>query len=462
MKGIVVFDIGKTNKKILVFDENLHVIYQDEQKMESVSDEDGFECDDIDRIERWMVDSLKKVVASGECETVAVNFSTYGASLVWLDEEGKRFGPLYNYLKPVDEHIALSLFERYGGESEFCRQTASPLLGLLLNSGIQLLWMKKRHPDVFRKASAILHFPQYLSYLLTGQITVESTSIGCHTFLWDFDHNRYHQWLADEGIRLPEPLPNNYLVDVEVAGKALKAGIGIHDSSAALVPYLMGTDERFVLLSTGTWCISMNPFNHERLTKEELKQDCLNYLNVYQKPVKSSRFFLGHIHDVNVERLINYFGVESSFYKRIELNDMTCKSHLENGQQIFFRKKTLTSYVDDSLELGQFDNFETAYHQLMFDLTEECIHSLKLVIPAKDDVESLIVSGGFARNEIFMTYLASRFPERRVYTSDVDNASALGAALVCAEDVFGHKKMQIDLGLKRWYAVAGNFHGNIE
>jgi sugar (pentulose or hexulose) kinase len=453
MKGIVAFDIGKTNKKILLFDEKFHVVYQDEQKMEPVTDDDGFECDDIERIERWVVDSLKNVMVSGEYEITAVNFSTYGASLIWLDKNGKRLGPLFNYLKPVDEHIAFSLFERYGGEGEFCRQTASPSLGLLLNSGIQLLWMKERYLDVYKRRGAILHFPQYLSYLLTGQITAESTSIGCHTFLWDFDHNRYHQWLADEGIQLPEPLSNNYLANVEVAGKVLRAGIGIHDSSAALVPYLMGTDERFVLLSTGTWCISMNPFNHKSLTAEELKQDCLNYLNIYQKPVKSSRYFLGHIHDVNMERLTNHFRVEKSTYKRVEINEMLLKKHLENGQQIFFRKEISTNYVDDSVDLEQFDSFETVYQQLMFDLTEECIRSLKLVIPAKDDVESLIVSGGFARNGIFMTYLASRFPEKRVYTSEIDNASALGAALVCAEEVYGQKKIQIDLGLKRWHAV---------
>ena len=197
----------------------------------------------------------------------------------------------------------------------------------------------------------------------------------------------------------------------------------------------------------------MNPFNHESLTAAELKQDCLNYLNIYQKPVKSSRYFLGHIHDVNMERLANHFGVEKSTYKRVEINEMLLKKHLENGQKVFFCKKMPTDYVDDTVDLEQFDSFATAYHQLMFDLTEECIHSLKLVIPAKDGVESLIVSGGFARNRIFITYLASRFPEKRVYTSEIDNASALGAALVCAEEVYGQKKMQIDLGLKRWHAI---------
>lgn len=51
-------------------------------------------------------------------------------------------------------------------------------------------------------------------------------------------------------------------------------------------------DEKFILLSTGTWCINMNPFNEDPLTKEQLEQDCLSYMSINQKPVKYSRFFM--------------------------------------------------------------------------------------------------------------------------------------------------------------------------
>ena len=452
MKGIAVFDIGKTNKKMLLFDEKLNVVFQEEQKMEPIVDDDGFECDDIRLIENWVKESLTKAIESSGFDIVAVNFSTYGASLIFLDEQGNPLTPLYNYLKPVNEEISKNLFDRYGGEEEFCRQTASPSLGLLLNSGIQILWMKKEHPEVYNKVASVLHFPQYLSYLFSRKVVSESTSIGCHTFMWDFDHNRYHQWLSDEGIKLPEPMPNTQLIDIEIGEKSLKTGIGIHDSSASLAPYLLGTSDKFVLLSTGTWCISMNPFNDEILTTEELKQDCLNYINIYQKPVKSARYFMGHIHDVNVERIMDHFGVDKSAYKTMKTNTELMKQHLLSGSKIFFKNGTPEGYLDDTADLAQFNDFESAYHQFMFDLSDECINSLQLVIPANDDVESLIISGGFARNGIFMTYLASKFPNKKVYTSEIDNASALGAAMVCAEQLFETEE-DIDLALEQWFAV---------
>ena len=80
---------------------------------------------------------------SDKYDLKAVNFTTYGATLVYLDEDGKRLTPVYNYLKPIDEKIPESLYKRYGGRDEFCRRTASPALGML-NSGLQPLWLKVR------------------------------------------------------------------------------------------------------------------------------------------------------------------------------------------------------------------------------------------------------------------------------------------------------------------------------
>ena len=131
-------------------------------------DDDGFECDDIEHIEKWIKESLKNLVHSDKYELKAVNFTTYGATLVYLDENGKRLTPVYNYLKPMDEKISESLYKRNGGRDEFCRRTASPALGML-NSGLQPFWLKANKPEVFSKIKHILHFPQYLSYIITGK-----------------------------------------------------------------------------------------------------------------------------------------------------------------------------------------------------------------------------------------------------------------------------------------------------
>ena len=58
---IAIFDIGKTNKKFLLFDADLKLVHQDEQKFAEIMDEDGFPCDDMDKIESWMKDCLSGI-----------------------------------------------------------------------------------------------------------------------------------------------------------------------------------------------------------------------------------------------------------------------------------------------------------------------------------------------------------------------------------------------------------------
>ncbi len=451
---VAIFDIGKTNKKIILFDKNLDIALQKEEEFPAVTDEDGYECDDIELIENWVKSSLQDFLNGSEYDVVAVNFSTYGASLVFLDENGKMLAPVYNYLKPISEEFAGALYQKYGGKEEFCRKTASPALGLMLNSGVQILWLKNEREEIFRQTKNILHFPQYLSFLLTNKITSESTSIGCHTFMWDFDNMRYHQWLEDEAIKLPQPLPNSTLVKVRIGKANIYSGIGIHDSSASLVPYLCGSNEEFVLVSTGTWCINMNPFNHTPLTADELKQDCLSYLSINQEPVKSSRLFMGHIHDVNTAWLEKAFNVPEGSYKKVVADGNLIAGYLNGGvgEQVFFKNGVPPDYLDNEVDLARFPGFREAYHRLMYDLALQCAKSLNLVLKRNDGIEKLFVSGGFARNEIFVRLLANLFPGKKVYTSEIDNASALGAALVVWEAMGKKAFPAIGLGLTEWKA----------
>jgi len=454
-KVIAIFDIGRTNKKILLFNEDLKIAYQQEKEFETAFDEDGFECDDLDLIEAWIKSSLSELIANSKFDIVGVNFCTYGASLVFLDEQENRLTPLYNYLKKIPDTIYSSLFQKYGGKVEFCRKTASPSLGLFLNAGVQLLWLKQQRPEVFKKLKWILHFPQFLSFLLTGKVYAESTSIGCHTFMWDFDDNCYHQWLNDAGISMPDPISNSYSIPIEFSEKEMEVGIGIHDSSSALVPYFHVSKNKFILISTGTWCIIMNPFNHSPLTKNELKNGCLAYLNIDQQPIKSSRFFLGHIHDVNLKRLREWFTLDEEHTKDISANETLLKSYFEGKRQAakFFTDGIPDGYIDNSIDLSQFNNFSDAYHCLMYSLVLRNAESINLISMSDEKINQFYVSGGFARNEIYLRLLATFFPEKEIFTSEVDNASALGATLVIWHAMGSKHKPKIKLNLCRWDAI---------
>jgi len=44
---ILIFDIGKTNKKLLLFDEAYNMVYESIEQFQEIKDEDGFDGEDI-------------------------------------------------------------------------------------------------------------------------------------------------------------------------------------------------------------------------------------------------------------------------------------------------------------------------------------------------------------------------------------------------------------------------------
>lgn len=432
---IAIFDIGKTNKKFLLFDIRLNLLHQEETVFQEIKDDDGYPCDDIVKLIAWVRSSIEKTVLEDKFNICFLNFSTYGASLIYLNQEGKRITPLYNYLKPMPEEVLDGFYETYGGKEEFSRKTASPALDML-NSGLQVLWLKKSKPETWKEVKHVLHLPQFLSYHFTGQIVSGYPSIGCHTAMWDFDKKVYHQWLEDENIVLPDPFPSDALFDVQIGNTIIKTGVGIHDSSASLVPYLKKfADENFMLVSTGTWAINMNPFNAENLTAEELNQDCLCYLSVEQQQVKSSRLFLGHIHDVNTKIICDHFGICSDVFKSIKTDESLLKKIIDKDEMKIFPHGITSDYTGDVEVLQSAESPVEVYHQLMYEITKMEAHSIMLAMDKSDSTKKIFITGGFVKNDIFCRLLSTFLPGKQILKAELYNATALGAAMIVNKDI---------------------------
>ena len=426
---IAIFDVGKTNKKLFLFDEGYKMVYEESTQLEEIKDEDGFPCEDVEELTSWLKDSFQKILLDDRFEIRAVNFSGYGASLVYLDQQLKVIPPLYSYLKPYPAELRERFYKTYGGESLVAKKTASPVLGNL-NSGMQLYRMKYGKPEMFAKIKYALHLPQYLSFTISGVIASDITSIGCHTNLWDFQNNEYHPWVKKEGIEIKlAPIMPGDAIAAYLDGN-LPVSIGLHDSSAALITYLISFNKPFLLLSTGTWCITFNPFNHEPLTDFELEHDCLCNLSYQRDPVKSSRLFAGYEHEQQTNKLARCFDKPSDYYKTVQF-DLRLYNNLKPAKT-FSDKNLVDAMMGQSdfakRDLKDFNSYEDAYHQLVKDIVAQQIRSINLVMN-DNPIKKLFVDGGFSKNSIYMTLLAKAFPGMGVFSSSLPQASALGAAL---------------------------------
>ncbi len=387
IKCILIFDIGKTNKKCILFDEFYRIVFEESIHLAEIKDEDGFECENLDALTKWVLDTKNKLYQDNHYIIKAIHYATYGASLVYLNDQLRPLTFLYNYLKPYEESTRKIFEQKHGDIENICLETASPDLGNL-NSGMQLFGIKYEKPQVFKNIKWVLHLPQYIHFIITGELASDITSIGCHTMLWDYRFNKYHDWVIKENFEILFP--------------QIKSNVGLHDSSAALIPYLNNFSKPFILVSTGTWCISLNPFNHTPLTNSDLSKDCLCYLSFEGSQVKSSRLFLGREYEIELDKL---------------------KTNSKNNFE-----------------------FEKRHEYLLQDIVDKQVGSINLVL-GDTNVREIFVDGGFSKNVLFMKKLAKAFKNVKVFSATIPHATALGAALVLHDSWNFNKKPPLTGGL---------------
>jgi hypothetical protein len=261
------------------------------------------------------------------------------------------------------------------------------------------------------------------------------TSIGCHTGLWDFTKKDYHDWLRQEGILplLPGVTDTSKTFPLKFGGQTISVGVGVHDSSAALLPYLETNDEPFALLSTGTWAITINPFNSSPLTMQELERDCLHFIGIKGNPIKISRLFIGEEHKFQIDKLYDHFSLQTGYYKKLKFDNtlyQKAKSHQAKRFKFEYLKPDDHGIGEASeTDLDAFENFEAAYYCFLHELTDLQVNSSLLVL-SDSPVPKIYIDGGFNANEIFVEMIKEKLAPIDIETTDFALGTALGAAIM--------------------------------
>lgn len=447
-KVTAVFDIGKTNKKFFLFDEKFKEVYKEYASFDEIKDEDGHPTENLAALQTWLKELFNRILESEQFDIKAINFSTYGASFVHLDENGEVLTPLYNYTKEIDDDVVDSFYKKYGPELEFTRVTGSPKSGLL-NSGMQLYWIKHTKPELFKKIKYALHLPQYLSYVFTGIPFSEYTSIGCHTSLWNYEEKDYHSWVYKEEIHkiLPPIVSTETSVNMNYNGQRIKIGVGIHDSSSALLPYVRSVKKPFVLVSTGTWSIALNPFSNTPLTTQETEDGCINYMRINGKPVKSSRLFLGNEYMLQVKELTEKFEVDEDYHKTVPF-DYETYFEITKDFRPSFKWKSFVNETTPAQTSYLYDTFDHAYHQLMIELVRLQVESIKRIADTQS-IDRLYVDGGFTDNDLYIKLLSHYLRDMKLRTTKASLGSALGAAIAISDSKLNSKFLKKNYSLKK-------------
>ncbi|MBO0144373.1 FGGY-family carbohydrate kinase [Agrobacterium sp. Ap1] len=292
---IAVLDIGKTNAKMVIFDAASGAEMEMRRMPNRVLSGPPYPHYDVEALWAFLLETLADFAKAPGFD--AISITTHGAAAALIDADGQLALPALDYEHQYPEDIQRAYDEIRPGFAE----TFSPRLSGGLNLGAQIHYQKSAFPEAFSRVRAILTYPQYWAYRLTGAAANEVTSLGCHTDLWRPHEGRYSSLVNVLDIRdLMAPVHSAFdqvgMVRADiVSGISLPEPVpvfcGIHDSNASLLPYLTERDAPFAVVSTGTWVINFAVAGD--VDRLDMMRDALANVDAYGRVVPSARFMGG-------------------------------------------------------------------------------------------------------------------------------------------------------------------------
>ena len=295
--AVAVIDIGKSNAKVAVIDRATRATLSVRTTANVSRPGPPYPHYDVERLWTWLLAALKSAAAEGEIEAISV--TTHGACFALMAGDELAL-PLLDY-----EHDISAIDGAYNPLRGKFSETLSPSLPGGLNAGRQIFWLQATYPREFARVNAILPYPQYWGFRLSGAKASEVTSIGCHTDLWNPGTGTWSKLAESQGWapRFPAMAKAWDQIGTLLPTVAAETGIaprcrvlaGIHDSNASLFPHLVSRPLPFSVLSSGTWMIVFAAGGS--IAGLDEKRDCLANVDAFGRAVPSARFMAGREYD---------------------------------------------------------------------------------------------------------------------------------------------------------------------
>ncbi|MDG1857796.1 MAG: FGGY family carbohydrate kinase [Emcibacteraceae bacterium] len=419
-KCTLVFDVGKTNVKLVVLDDQGNKLDSAKKKNQSI-DCKPYLSIDVDAIWQWFIISVRKFSQKYQIE--AISISTHGATAALVDLESEEL------LLPIMDYE----FDDYPDEiSEYnsirpsYSESYSPNLPAGLNLGKQLYWQLKLLDENKKKRATLLFYPNYWAWRLSGIATTEITSIGCHTDLWNHQTNDFSSLV--EKMDLSEMLPKT--VPAYEGIGSIKPGIaqivdlsascqiypGVHDSNAGYVPYLINDIKMApTVISSGTWTIVMSSQAPLDTLNEE--KDMLANINILGNSLSTARYMGGREFEIicsltgaSIQDECRQEDVEEIFSSSV----MAIPSFIKGCGPYPNLEGKIIGLPDNGKALA------TVYSALMMDQLLSSLQSRN----------EIVIEGSFAGNPLLCSLLAALRPSQTIYINSDLNGIIDGCRLL--------------------------------
>ncbi|HQH66849.1 MAG TPA: FGGY family carbohydrate kinase [Candidatus Hydrogenedentes bacterium] len=443
-RAVAVLDVGKTNKKIRLYDRRFQPLAEERTGFDARM-KDGLEIEPTEELLAWFKKAMAGLGKTYDIRAIVV--CAHGATLAMLDANGTLAYPVISYTSEKGAEIEQEFYDTFGAPEELHYDTCTPNVGFA-NCGKALFYVFKRMPELWDKVDTVLFYNSYLGYELTGNYSMEPTYLGNHNYLWNFFDGTWSQVAIRMGAhtRFPDKMGNPWDSLGTVKPELAKAcnlpedclvTLGIHDSNANFLPYLAKGYEKFILNSTGTWCVLMSQAPTPILTETEVKSKVFYNLDAFNRPLKTVIFPGG----MEYEK----FGA---------LTSVKDESSVDGVRKVIAERRSFVvpgvmpaasafPGVDAKVvaggEVRLYEELEAAGGEPYSYLGQEYYAALNvsLALATRQLLErcggekgtAVFIEGGFANNKRYCELLAALCPDYTIALTNQAEGTAFGAAL---------------------------------
>ena len=187
-------DLGSTNIKVALYDENLTLIDRQSRPVVYIRDSGFVEFDALKYAEELASLLADMTKANGITEIKEMAFTGQAESLVVLGGEGK---PLMNAISWMDERSTEECNQLSGQfDAATCEAVTGQMAVLPTWPATKILWLKRNRPEVYDNAATYMLLKDYVVYFLTG-VKKADMSIATFSFYFDIYNKTYWREMLD-------------------------------------------------------------------------------------------------------------------------------------------------------------------------------------------------------------------------------------------------------------------------
>jgi sugar (pentulose or hexulose) kinase len=412
-RALAVFDLGKTNAKLLGLSDRTGEILFEERTNQQVALVEGLRVLEHAPLCDWLRVALER--AAQRHRLAGLMISTHGCTFA-LIADGKLAAPILDYEQPVPVEIE----RQFAAETPPFSETCSPDLPGGLNVARHIYMREAMSPGLLRRTDAILNYPQFWNWLFTGALVSEISSIGCHSHLWQPRAGKFSSLVERRGWLTKFPpfrRAGEILGEVEIGGQLIPVHNGVHDSNAALCYYRGLGYSDFTLISTGTWAIVFN--GACSLDALDPRRDMLANVTVDGRPIATARFMGGREYETITEGA-RAVATRDDLQRAIDRGQFALPSFAPGGPYSG-RKGSLVGPAPGGPQ--ERAAIATLYVALMMDAVLDRLQS----------ANRIMVDGGLAKNRALLDTLAALRPGQQLAHNEAAEGTAMGAAALALE-----------------------------